>query len=267
MSIGDELLRRMHDFMRNYMKSFYTDDDEVQLGIDVKEKHTGYVTANSVELAKQLKLSRHDVALAEIIGLFHDIGRFRQYAVYKTFNDARSEDHAQMGVKYLAELPFMQELVKDDYDTVIFAIKNHNKREIEPTDDKRKKMFAEIIRDADKLDIYRVLEPYLVGGKKGLNFVGANAKEEVSPDFIDDFVAGKQADYYRIRTEGDRKLVRLMWVYDINFAWTMRKIVERGYIDKIAAALLPMNDKMKTGIEKLQDYVKDKCEQNDEQNV
>ena len=48
---------------------------------------------------RHLQLSLHDVQLAEIMGLFHDVGRFRQYSIYKTFNDAQSEDHADLGLK------------------------------------------------------------------------------------------------------------------------------------------------------------------------
>lgn len=263
----EKLLREMHGWMDSYIKTFYTDDEEVQQGIALKEKHTGYVTAIAKELAGHLALSPHDVALAEIIGLFHDVGRFRQYSIYKTFKDADSEDHADLGVKVLNELSFMKKLSDEDFSLVVFAIKNHNKKTIEPTDDKRKLLFARIIRDADKLDIYRVLEPYLLEGKKAPNFVKYDAVEDVSDDFIDDFAAGRQADYYRIRTHGDRKLVRLMWVYDINFAWTLKKIVERGYVKAITASLMPMNERMKRGIARMNEYIEKKCAENDAEGI
>ena len=76
----EKLLREMHAWMAAYMRSFYTEDEEVQQAIRMKEVHTGYVTSIAVELAKHLHLSAHDVQLAEIMGLFHDVGRFRQYA-------------------------------------------------------------------------------------------------------------------------------------------------------------------------------------------
>ena len=255
----ENLLREMHQWMNGYIKTFYTDDEQVQQGIELKEKHTGYVTANSKELAEHLNLPRHDVQLAEIIGLFHDVGRFRQYSIYKTFNDADSEDHAHLSVKVLDELPFMQKLTERDLDIVRFAIENHNKLNIATTDDADKLLFAKMIRDADKLDIYRVLEPFLLNVKAAPKFVKSSASEYVSEDFIDDFVAGRQVDFYRIRTHGDRKLVRLMWVYDINFAWTLKKVVERGYVKKIADSLQPMNDKMKHGIVRLNEYIAKKC--------
>ena len=255
-----KLLQAMHHWMDKYTKSFYSDDEEVQQGILIKEQHTGYVTTNSIELAKYLKLPQHDIELAEIIGLFHDVGRFRQYSIYKTFNDADSEDHANLGLKVIDELDFFKELSDTDYDLVKFAIKNHNKKVIETTDDERKILFAKIIRDADKLDIYRVLQPFLAqeNADKMPKFIKGKERAEISPDFIENFVAGNQADYRKIRTNGDRKIVRLMWIYDINYAWTMRKIVERGYIERIVEAL-PMDENVAKGVERLRAYVEQKC--------
>ena len=256
-----ELLTQMHEWMAHYMKSFYSDDAEVQRGILIKEKHTGYVTANCVELAKFLKLPTHDAELAEIIGLFHDVGRFRQYSIYKTFNDADSEDHADLALKVIDELDFFKELSAPDYELVKFAIQNHNKKTVAPTDDERKIFFAKIIRDADKLDIYRVLEPFLAqaNADKMPNFIKSkgNLVADISPDFVENFVTGNQADYRKIRTNGDRKIVRLMWIYDINFSWTMQKIVERGYIDKIVSNL-PMDEKIAEGVRRLRAHVEKK---------
>ncbi len=259
-----ELLTRMHEWMTRYMKSFYSDDAEVQRGILIKETHTGYVTANCVELAKFLRLPTHDVELAEIIGLFHDVGRFRQYSLYKTFNDADSEDHADLALKVIDELEFFRELTATDYALVKFAIANHNKKTVAPTDDERKILFAKIIRDADKLDIYRVLEPFLAqsAADKMPNFIKSrgNLVADISPDFVENFVTGEQADYTKIRTNGDRKIVRLMWIYDINFSWTMRKIVERGYIEKIVGNL-PMDERIAEGVAHLRRHVENKLKE------
>ena len=124
---------------------------------------------------------------------------------------------------------------------------------------------AKIIRDADKLDIYRVLQPYLTGdtGEGAPNFIEVQSRQEVSPDFLEIFVAGKQADYHQIRTHGDRKLVRLLWIYDVNFSWTLRRIVEAGYVDAIIASLEPKNERMQMGIDRLKGYIKRKCAEED----
>ena len=258
-----EILKEMHTWMADYMKSFYTDDEEVQRGILLKEKHTGYVTTNCIELAQHLKLNRHDADLAEIIGLFHDVGRFRQYSIYKTFNDADSEDHADLGIKVIGELDFFKKLSRADFELVEFAIQQHNKKEIAKSDDAKKILFAKIIRDADKLDIYRVLEPFLAqkNADKMPKFIKGAQIAEISDAFVEHFAEGEQADYREIRTNGDRKIVRLMWIYDINFAWTMKKIVERGYIEKIIENL-PRSEnnsvRIDEGIARLKKFVAEK---------
>jgi len=255
-----ELLRAMHTWMSQYMQSFHTDDAEVMQGIRIKEIHTGYVTKIAVELAQHLGLNEHDVQLAEIMGLFHDVGRFRQYSLYQTFNDAQSEDHADLGLKVLAELPLMQQLSEADRTLVRFAIGNHNKKTIALTEDKRARLFAKLLRDADKLDIYRVLAPFIAPehAEEAPKFIKQTAEQSISPQFIADFQAGKQADYRKLRTQGDRKIVRLMWVYDINFSWTLQRIVERGYIDLIIK-YLPQQPGVAEGLVRLQSYVQQKC--------
>ena len=60
-----DLLREMHVWMTAYMKSFYTADEEVMQGIRIKMIHTGYVTKIARELAQHLKLTTHDVQLAD----------------------------------------------------------------------------------------------------------------------------------------------------------------------------------------------------------
>ena len=92
-------------------------------------------------------------------------------------------------------------------------------------------------------------------------FIKGKERAEISPDFVKKFVAGEQVDYREIRTNGDRKIVRLMWLYDVNFSWTMKKIVERGYIEQIVDAL-PMNEDVAKGVERLREHVRNICETN-----
>ena len=141
----------------------------------------------------------------------------------------------------------MQKLSSDDLATLKFAIGNHNAKEIAPTDNKRWLSFAKLIRDADKIDIYRVLKPYL----------GPTDGTGCSPDFVELFVEGKQCDYTKMRTQDDRKLVRLMWVYDINYAWSLQQIINDNYIEEIIGNLLQDEEMMK-GFNRLRAYMEKK---------
>ncbi|MBM6761394.1 HD domain-containing protein [Megamonas hypermegale] len=265
-----ELWQEMSSWMTTYMKSFYSpeeaqkakshldikntgtiffDDAQIVDGIVLKEKHTWKVTNNCERLAKHLGLNEHDKLLAKMIGLFHDVGRFRQFTIYRTFNDALSENHAKLGLSVIKDLSFMKKLSEDDLATLNFAIGNHNAKEIAPTDNKHFLSFAKLIRDADKIDIYRVLKPYL----------GPTDGTGCSPDFVELFVQGKQCDYTKMRTQDDRKLVRLMWVYDINYAWSLQQIINDNYIEEIIGNL-PHDEAMMKGINRLREYMQKKLE-------
>ena len=150
-----EVLQAGHQWMEDYRQAFYCEDKDIMFGIQMKEKHTGYVTTNARQLALHLQLSSHDVDLAELIGLLHDVGRFRQWSVYRTFRDNLSEDHAELGLKLIKEQQLYNELNSEDQDILLFAIGNHNKKFIAQAPSERHLLFAKIIRDADKLDIYR----------------------------------------------------------------------------------------------------------------
>ena len=246
------LLNEISDWFSAYVPTFYSDDKNVQDAILMKEEHTAKVREISRELALHLGLSERDVVMAELIGLLHDVGRFRQYQQYHTFVDYLSEDHAALGIKVISEQPFLEKLRPEDRYLIFYAIQYHNKKTIAFSPDKRVLLFAKIIRDADKLDIYRVLEPFLTPPD------GSG----VSPLFQQHFVDAKQADYFSVKTNEDKKIVRLMWAYDINFSWTLQKIVEHGYYDKIYKNL-PHTLEIAQGMNKLCAYVMKKCAEKD----
>lgn len=237
----------MYDWVEKYIKSFYTKDTLVQEHIELKEQHTYLVAKYCRELAQQLEFREHDVILAEMIGLFHDIGRFRQFKIYKTFNDRKSENHSLLGLKEIADLDLLDKLATEDLDVFKFAIANHNAIEIDSNGSDRQQLFSRIIRDADKIDIYRVLEPTLLeSGNEGYSEIFAKA-----------FLEGKQCDYTYMKTIEDRKLVRLLWLYNINYKWSMEQILSQGHFMKIATTL-PENEITFAGIKRLKVYLAEK---------
>lgn len=143
---------------RNSFKRFlekYKNQEE--LGFELKVVHTYHVVANASKLSKKLNLSEEDVQLAELIGLLHDIGRFEELNFLKQF-DSIGFDHASYGVKMLFEENLIREFLFDNqYDTIIKnAINNHSRLAIKDNLDERSLLHAKIIRDADKLDNFRV---------------------------------------------------------------------------------------------------------------
>ena len=52
-------------------------------------------------IAKSEGMNENDIEIASYMGLLHDIGRFEQWKLYSTYNDLKSIDHADLGIKIL----------------------------------------------------------------------------------------------------------------------------------------------------------------------
>ena len=142
----------------------YTDRyDSSDIKIKLKTDHTYRVADNAVLIAQDLGLSENSVFLSYCMGVLHDFGRFEQVKRYGTFVDRASVDHAELG----ADLLFKEGHIRDFFDEndpdpdtlnlIELVIRQHNKLSLPDTLNEKERLFCNIIRDADKIDIFRVL--------------------------------------------------------------------------------------------------------------
>ncbi len=75
-----------------------------------------------------------------------------------------------------------------------------------------------------------------------------------SPAVLDRLKKGEMAQKADLRTLNDFKLLQLAWLYDLNFASSLRTVLERGYIDKLAVKL-PVADEIKEAVDVVRTYV------------
>ena len=137
---------------KKFLNSYEIKDNE---SFKMREKHTYRVASNAKYIAENLKLTKEDIELAELIGLLHDIGRFEELKQTKT-TCSNKFDHASYGVKMLFDDGMIRQYIDDEkYDEIIKkAIGNHSKLKIEDGLDDKTQLHTKIIRDADKLDIF-----------------------------------------------------------------------------------------------------------------
>ena len=81
-----------------YVSGYLTENPDDNHAIRLKEEHTYRVCGNITLLSRKLDLPPEDILLAKTMALFHDLGRFKQYRRYGTFNDRVSQNHAELGV-------------------------------------------------------------------------------------------------------------------------------------------------------------------------
>lgn len=208
---------------REYVSAYDMNDTKIKL----KYNHSYRVKKMSQDLSEYLNLDEENKYVATIIGLLHDIGRFEQTKLYDTFKDSYL-DHADFGVKLLFEDGLIRKFVETDkYDTIIYtAIKNHNKLNIESSLDDITLMHSKIIRDADKIDILYLLA---VLGEYPFKDDVDSIDNEVEKEFL----SNKSVDNKNVKTLSDDVLRILSFVYDINYNFTYKYILDNKFIEKL----------------------------------
>ena len=148
--------RDIHSWFGQYTKQHLLLNSKEQYPISLKIIHCQRVRREAVMLGKVLNLEGTDLCVLEATGLLHDIGRFKQYSRYKTFVDSISVNHAELGTQVLRENLILKKFSGKEENRVIKAIRYHNRLTLPSNEDDDVLFLTRIIRDADKLDIWRV---------------------------------------------------------------------------------------------------------------
>lgn len=171
----ENVINAFAEYVRNYDPS----DEKIKLKID----HTYRVAGLCQRIAESLGLSEPDVDIAWLLGMLHDIGRFEQIRRFGTFNDVQSVDHAEFGADLLFKEGLIRKFAEGYYEEcelarsgneeaeqmiknnehhnkdtgfLEMAIRQHNKYRVKEDLTERQRMFCDILRDADKVDIFKV---------------------------------------------------------------------------------------------------------------
>lgn len=222
--------RRAKEVFAEYVNGYDMSVGQIRL----KVKHTYKVAEISEQIADGLGLPKDETDLAWLIGLLHDIARFEQNKRYGTFNDLASVDHGNLGAEILFGEGKIRDFIDDDaYDSIIEnAVKYHNKYGVDENVDQHTKMFCNIIRDADKLDIFRVnLESsredvYEVSEE---DFKNAEFSDGVFESFFNEKTVFKQLKKNAV----DGLACHLSLVYDINYPISLKIAIEQGFVEKM----------------------------------
>ena len=239
------LVEEYYNWFNSYVKRFYGEDSVINQNIELKERHTLNVSKHARNIAKSLNLKEEEVTTAEIIGLYHDIGRFEQFRTYKTFRDNISENHATLGIKILKENKILEELSDSRQKIIIKAISLHNTKELPSNLPKEEALYCKLIRDADKLDIFRVIIEYENERQNNPNpamdylpFTLGYNKE-----LLNDILLGRKISNNLLKNYNDRKLYELSWILDLNFQFSFNYIKEKNVL-KMLINCLPENEEI-----------------------
>jgi hypothetical protein len=241
-----------------YTSRFFSDDEYVNAHLRIKREHTRRTGEEILLLAEQLALDEQQKRTAEMIALFHDVGRFPQFAEYRTYNDARSVDHARLSVEILRGEGVLAALRREQRQWIETAIEHHGRKSLPPDLRGQPLLFAKLIRDADKLDILRiVVEVYQRHqSQPGTMSFQSELPDEprVSPEVLEAVLNERLVDHASLRTLNDMRLCQLGWVYDMNFAAALVRLRERGFLPQLLR-FLPATPEIDRVREKVLTYV------------
>lgn len=247
-------LKNLKTWFTDYVAGFYGSDQYVNANIKLKEDHTYRTCEETLYLAEHLALDDDEKLIAETIALLHDVGRFEQFVKYRTYNDPRSVNHCVLGLEVIEQYRLLKDLSDGQQDVITTAIRLHGELKLPDEADEGNLLFAKLIRDADKIDIlYVVTEYYKQYAENPDEFkleVELPDVDEYSPEVVADVVAGRRTDYRNLRSLNEIKLVQLGWVYDVNFAATLKRIKQRGLLEKLSGFLpqSPEIERAKTAV-------------------
>ena len=252
-----ELLCQSSRWLADYINGFKTKDSCIRKNIDLKEEHTEKVVIEAISLARALNWPEEDICLAGLIARFHDLARFEQFSQYRTFKDKDSRDHGDWGIELIEKLNPLPQLIEEDRRILLSAIRFHNKKSIPKGIAGRELQHCRLIRDADKIDIYRVATQLNVSFE-GFGKQENTGKSPYIPLLVDNLLKGIQSDNTYLRSREELILLQLGWIFDLNYTESLRKIEKRGYLNQLINELPYGQDRIR--IERyIQQTVEEKC--------
>ena len=235
-----EELTKLYDA---YIDAYREADGKLPAMMQLKRVHTAYVAKNAELIADGEGFSSEEREVALAAALLHDTGRYEQLRRYNTFKDSESVDHAVFSHDIVVEKGWLDQVLdKSKKDVVLKAVLYHNRRDLPPEIEQSNNpndrtllgAAAHTVRDADKLDIFRVLEDQIAhtdwkGDARA--FWNLSVSAPPNPAVIECIEHRCAVDYQNIQSLSDFVLIQVGWMISgLHFATSRRICRERGHL-------------------------------------
>ena len=213
-----------------YAAEYDVSDPKIQLKI----AHTARVARLCERIAASAGVK--EPALAWLSGMLHDIGRFEQVRRYHTFSDARSVNHALLGAELLfAEglLPrFAPGLTPEQERILEAAVRHHSAYRLPEGLSPEEGAYCRILRDADKLDIFRV------NCETPLEAIYSVTEEEMRSSAVSPAVKACFKNRTAVltglkKTAADFMVGHICLVFELEYPLSRQLAREQGYVDRM----------------------------------
>ena len=216
-----------------YVDTFRVDGKLPDL-MQLKRIHTDHVVSNAQAIAAGEGFDPETSAVCIATALLHDTGRYEQLKRYNTFRDSDSVDHAVFSHDIVRDLGWLAECTDKERKAILDAVLFHNRRDVPDGLDTLTLAAAHTVRDADKLDIFRVLEDRVATTDWRSDcaaFWNLPVHAAPNPAVLSAIREQRPVDYQNIKTLADFVLIQVGWmVAGLHYATTRRLTSERGHL-------------------------------------
>jgi HD superfamily phosphodiesterase len=213
-----------------YVNNYDASAEKIRLKIE----HTYRVAGLCQQIAVSAGFNENDVNIAWLTGLLHDVGRFEQLRRYGTFIDAQSIDHAEFGADLLFKEGLIRNFIEDDSldDLLEKAVRYHSAYRLPEDLTDYEKKFANLLRDADKIDILKVNvefpleEIYNVTTQE---LKSCTVTKEVMEAFYEEHAVLRSLK----KTPVDNVVGHISLVYELTYPVSYKLVKEQGFLNKL----------------------------------
>lgn len=236
----------IEEVFRQYTARFAGADGVLDELSELKLEHTVRVVADAELIMRAAGWTDAQCEEGCAAAWLHDIGRFEQLKRFGTFRDRDSVDHAALSVEVIEAEHILDAYAPDARARIIEAVRLHNRRELPEGLDIPTAVLAHLVRDADKLDIFRILDEQ-VESKVLLDnpsiFWDLPVHGCISPRVAESVLRGEPVEYGWIESLSDFILIQVGWVINgLHYPETRRLVRERGVVNARERVLKMLTD-------------------------
>ena len=225
-------LRRLYD---EYVDTYRDEGGALPTMMQLKRTHTGFVVKNATLIADGEAFDPLTREVAISAALLHDTGRYEQLKRYNTFKDSESVDHAVFSHDIVKAKGWLEAVASPRADAILAAVLYHNRRDLPDGLDDITLAASHTVRDADKLDIFRVLQDQVEHTdwrSDSRAFWNLSTSLPPNPEVVECIENRRPVDYQSIKSLSDFVLIQVGWmVSGLYFATSRRLCAERGHLE------------------------------------
>ena len=217
---------RIMKIFEQYVRKY----DMNNINIKARYFHSLKVMEIVKDLATELGIfTEEEIAVCELIGLFHEIGNFSSTPNYHIDED--NEDSSNKAIDVLFNKGLIREISKDKtYDNVIkIALFAYDKNGFPDNIDEKTKHVCAIIKDAHNLDSFRLFVNY--------PYVDTRSSSDPNNLVYEDFTKFKTISPRVTDNASDTVLMVLSKMYAFNYKYSYYLLKENNYVAKLFDSL------------------------------